>query len=641
MKKTIISGTGLLIIAAIIVAVNLLASVLFNNTKIDTTEDKLFTLSKGTKSMLSKVDQDVQAQIFFSRDASANYPAFRSYGERVLQMVREFSSYTGGKMTVEMFDPKPDTEIEELADSSGLRYAPSPDGGKMYLGLVLKGETPEPQYIPFFAQETEENLEYDIAKAIYRLTHPERKKVGVIAGLPIMGAPGNPTMGQQQQQSWVFVQELKSTYDVEEIQPDQATLPEGLDVLALIHPKNLSDGMQYAIDQYVMRGGHVIAFVDPFCETEQASMQQMGMQQRMQTDTASNLPRLFESWGIALESGQESTDVPTGKSDSKPEIVADPSLGIKARVSGGQVDDVIVWLGLTKDNCNKSEIVTNGLDNLMYIDGGAIKKVTNSNDITVTPLLTSTSKAGMVNDMMMRLGNVSQLKNEYKPDTTAKNLAVMITGKFKTAFPDGQPAAKDGAEKPKESTLAASEKPATIIVVADVDMISDSYSVQVSNFFGQNIVQTLNDNQRFAGNAVEFLTGSQELIALRSRGRSQRPFTRVKSLETAAQDRYREEEKGLEAKLDEANRRLTELERGEGGKNRVLDQAYAAEVKKFRDEQVGTRRKLREVRRILREDIETLGARVKFINIALLPIGITLASLILAMTKSLRRRVSA
>jgi ABC-type uncharacterized transport system involved in gliding motility auxiliary subunit len=643
MPKKIVSISGLALIAAIVLAVNLIAIVLLGGSKLDMTEEKLYTLSSGTKNILGSLGDDIKGQFYCSKSEMANVPVLRDYAARVLEMLREYQSVSKGKFFLEIRDPKPDTDVEEQAEQAGLQGIPTNAGSKFFLGLVLKDESGREQIIPFLHPDKEETLEYDISKAIYTMTHPAKKKVGVISSLNITGREKmrNPMMmNQEQERPWMCIRTLSESYKVEDIDTKADSIPQDVDLLLIVHPKDLPGPIRYAIDQYVLRGGKTLAFVDPFCQADLESMPN-NPQIRMQAPIASNMPDLMQAWGVQLETGGDKASPMGGAQGMK--VVADP---LTAYQIPGRNQEVLVWLNLREKNRNADEIITSGLDNCLMAFPGALRKVNTSDDIKITPLFETSEDANTMDDMMLKFGlDPEQIRKDFKKGSSKIALAYKITGKFKTAFPNGKPAAAKSEDEetpppppsPDPGQLKESKEAGTVIVVADVDMISDRYSVQVQNIFGRQFATAINGNLAFLGNAVENLTGSNDLISLRSRGRSQRPFTKTAEIQARAGEKWRQEEENLNKKLQDAEQRLTELQKGTQDR-KVLDQQFAREIEKVRAERTATRKKLREVQRNLREDVEKLTARVKFLNIVLVPLFVVVAGAGVGIIRTMRRR---
>ncbi|MBN1866019.1 GldG family protein [Candidatus Sumerlaeota bacterium] len=647
MQRKMSTIVGLVLIAVIVLAANLIAGTVFKRAKIDMTEENLYTLSDGSINVLNSLDDTIAASFYYSRTAAAEIPQFKAYAERVLQLLEEYQAMSKGRFALEVLDPRPDTEIELTADRYGLQGVPLPSGERVFLGLVLKDQAGRDESIPFFSDQREPYLEYDVSKAIYSISHPEKEKVGVLSPLPIMGAGAeNPFMRDREPRftPWVFIEELRKTFRLEQIDLAAERIPDDIQLLLIVHPKDLSGPLLYAIDQYVLKGGRVVVFADPFAQIESQYEPEVSPEQRMALSYASDLPALFQAWGIELEKTGSRTAMPgayePGKDSKSPGIVVDPNLAYSMPTRQGY-QDVPVWLRLSPENCDPHEIVTANLDSLLMICAGSIKKTTASPDIEVTPLIQTTDVAALMDDVMFRAGafDPEQMRREFKPGSSKLTLAAKITGKFKTAFPKGAQPTRDETASPAlpDGHLAESRSPGTIVVVADVDVISDAAAVRIQNLFGQRLVIAQNDNLSLVHNAVENLTGSDDLIALRSRGSSDRPFTTVQAILRKANQEFQAEEKRLNAELDKANQRLAELQRGTE-EHQILNAAYMAEVEGLRRKTAETSSELRKVRKNMREDIERLGAWLKFVNIALVPLLVVVCSIVVAWLNALNRR---
>ncbi len=667
MQRKMNAIVALVVVAVIVLAVNLIGSLLLNRVKLDITEEKLYTLSEGSRNTLKTIDAPVTARFFFSRTALASVPFLRDYANRIVELLREYQAYSGGKLTLEIIDPRPDTAEEEIAEKAGIQGVPvSEETGTVYLGLVIRDEGGEEVAIPFFDPRRESSIEYEITKALYTVTHPEKKKVGVLSGLPVMGSgatPPNPMMQRQQQQErpWVFVNQLRQmNFEVTKIEESAKEIPSDLNLLMIIHPKNLSETLQYAIDQYVLAGGKVITFVDPLCESDRRAMSQMGQmnpQAMMQMQLHSDMPKLLKSWGVELVSGEAAPagmmGMPGGPSGPTPKIVADPGMALKVPTNRGEVRNMITWLELKEPNVAKSEILTDGLSSIFCISAGGLQKAAQTEGIEVEPLLETTEAGRTLDGTMMKfMGDPEQVQSDYQTSTQEKAkqvLAYKLTGKFKSAFPDGKPA--DEPAKPEESDtpkpptppadpnkkhLTESEKETTVIVVADADMLANEFSVQVQNVLGMELLNPINQNLNFVLNVAEVLSGSQDLISLRSRGTSQRPFTKVAEIQQAAQEKWMAEEQSLKKQLEEVEARWQQLQSGTKDQ-KLLSAQLAKEKNNVSQSRAETRQKLREVRRNLRENVEQLGTRLEFLNIALMPLLVVLFSLALAFIRSSRR----
>ncbi len=644
-KRDFSVAAALGIAFVILLAVNLAASVLTRNVKVDLTEGRLYTLSPGSRSLLKKLDESVKLKLFYSKRPASSLPNIKQYADRVIELLKQFKAASGGKATLEILEPRPDTETEEWAVKYGLK--PYPAGEEpLYFGLVVVSETGEERSIPFLEPSREQFLEYDVARLVSAISHPEKKTIGVMSPLSVMGSANDPMarmQGMPPADPWVFISELRQSFNVKEVPITAGEIDKTIDLLLVIHPKKLSDQTEYAIDQYVLKGGRVIVLADAHCEYDMRNSHNPNPQARLTEQTESSLPKLFKAWGIEMPSGK---------------VIADPTTSAKVNVQN-RVMDYIVFLLLPKENCNQQEIISSNMERLLFGCAGALKKAKDAK-YEITPLIESSPAAMEMDEFKVKLMGMTpnpdfeSLTRDYVPGNQKLGIAYKITGKFETAFPGGKPESllpkepnKKDADKDKKETksdhVAQAEKENTVIVISDVDFITDDFAVDIRNFLGQKIATARFDNLNFINNAIELMTGSDDLVSLRTRGKSARPFAKVDALEHKAQEKWRTEEVSLQKKLEETTQKLQELQRGkaeEGGQKAILSESQRDEIKKFRSDEADTKKKLREVKRSLRQDIESLGARIKFVNIAFMPFLVFLMSFLPAAWRSYRMRSS-
>ncbi len=633
--KKFATAIHLLAALVLVLAINLIAGMTLGGAKLDLTEERLYTLSEGSSALVSNLDQDVRIKLYFSKRAANSVPQLRQYAERVLEILKRYESSSGGSIALEVLEPRPDTEIEEAALRHGLRPVQLGQGQEdLFFGLVIVGELGDEQSMPFIAPDREPFLEYDISSLISTVANPVRGTIGVMSALPILGGPANDPMarisGAQPQPAWTIAQELGRSFELVNVPLGASEIGAEIDLLLVIHPKAIPPASEYAIDQFVLRGGRVIALVDPLAMVEMMSSGDSTPQDRMSKNYESNLPKLLPAWGLDYEDGK---------------VVGDVNLATAMRMGGGAGGEYPNFLTLSLDQMNQDEIVSSNMENVFLANAGHFKKSANAK-YEMTSLLWSSEKAGEFDAFMLKFGgDPDRLRRDLKPGADSVSMCWKITGKFSTAFPDGPPAgwtpapADPGADGPSSPTAALTqgEDETTIIVFSDVDFIADPFSVRKQNFFGTTLATLINDNINLFKNSVEMLVGSQDLINLRTRGRSARPFTRVDELQHQAQLKYKTEEDRLNQELDETNRRIRELEGGrdESGKT-VLSASQLDEIKNFRTKLAENKAKLREVRKNLREDIENLGMRLKVINIALMPLLALFLSLVPAAWRSFK-----
>ena len=612
---------ALVALLVLLLAVNLVASVGTHGVQWDLTEEKLYTLADGSQTLLDELDGQVRLKLFYSRTAAADIPRLRQYAERVVQLLRQYQAGSGGKVTLELFDPRPDTEVEEWALQYGLQSigAPGQFGGEgLYLGLVAVNELGSEEVLPFLSPQREEFLEYDITRAIAGVRQGERKTIGVLSPLDVTGEGANPMAafgGPQGGQPWALVSELRQQYEVRSVAVNAATIDPAIDLLLVIHPRDLPDATRYALDQYLLAGGRLAVFVDPLNLYEQQNFPSADFNARFQARFDSDLPDLLKAWGVELVPGK---------------IAADLDLGTQVR-AGQRVVEHPAFLTLGPEQCNQEEIASAGLESLLVALPGVLRELPEGaapDGLTRTVLLHTGPRAGEIDAMTLKFGtDPDQLRRDVNPGDTPLTLAMKISGTFPTAFPDGAPAAgEEAAPAEAKPHLAESAKGSTVVVVADADLLTDDLSVRRQNLLGQTLLMLLNDNLAFVGNAAEVLAGGQALAGLRTRGKSERPFTLVDRLEREADEKWRGVEADLLANQQETNRRLQALEQGKDEQSRaLLSPSQVTEIQNFRQELAANKKKLREVRRNLRQDIENLGLRLKLLNIALLPALVLLA----------------
>ena len=607
----LISAGGIAIALAGLVALNILSNVLFKSTRLDLTENHLFTLSQGTKNIVSGLDEPITLRLYYSAKLASDLPQLSNYAKRVRELLEEYGAISKGKIKVIVLDPEPFTDDEDQAVQAGLQGVPIDAAGTTaYFGLVGTGATNEKEVIPFFQMEKEATLEYDMTRLVYKLSNPKKVVIGLLTDVPMNGSgPSNPMMQMQgATPEWMITEQMKQTFDVRVLEKDIKEIPKDIDILMIVHPKNYSDALQFAIDQFVLAGGRAMVFVDPHAESEQAVRDPNNPMAGF-GPKSSELPKLFDAWGLEMVKGQLAADI---KSAARVNISQGPR---------PQAVDYVVWLQLDQENMSQDDFITADLKSVTMASAGILQAKKDANT-TFTPLIQTSDKAMEISTTAVQFRpDPMGLLNNYKPGGKRLTLAARITGKFKTAFPNGVPSGDDF----KGSVLKEAKEDGNIIIFADVDMLEDRFWVNVQNFFGQRVAIPRANNGVLVMNALDNLGGSNDLISLRSRGKYQRPFERVKDIQREAEKNFRAREKQLQAKLQETERKLSELQRQKGGDgNMILSPDQQAEIKKFRSEQVKTRRDLRNVQHELQKNIENLGKWLKFINIILAPVLIIL-----------------
>ena len=609
-------AAGVALFAGILVALNYLAGGV--PARVDLTEDRMYSLSDATREILKGLPRDVTLKFYFTK--SLEGPAgvqIKPFAQRIEDLLREYQLKSGGRVVLETYDPKPDSDEEEWAQRYGLtgRALDMLGGGpSLYLGLVAVCGAREAA-IPFISPDQEPQLEYQVTRMIHEVTQEKKPKVAVLSSLPVMGMGGMPMdmmgMNRRSQPPWIAISQLQQLYDVVTMTPDAEEVPADTSVLLLIHPQNLGEKTQFAIDQFVLKGGRVLAFLDPQCITQSEMMgpQQMGMMM----GSSSDLNALTKAWGVEMTAGK---------------LAADYRNATRIRVSEDRAERIPAWLSLRKENVAADEVATGSLEFLMLPFAGSFTG--NAADgLKLTTLVQTSDDAGEMDAMSFMMPDRGA-GADFTKVHRALPLAVRLQGKFKTAFPAGRPKdpADTNAAPAAAAALSQAEKESAVVLVADADMLADRFCIETASFFGQEVAQVANDNINFLLNMVEQLTGSVKLVGLRSRGTFDRTFDRVLAMEEKAQAQWKEEEMKIQEKLRQTQQRLSELQSSKDAEQKmILSKEQKAEIEKFREDQFRFQQELKRVRKEFRRGIENLGLALKVINMAAVPLLVGLFGL--------------
>ncbi len=626
-----LSITGLVVALVLLFAVNILSNTVFTSARVDLTENRLFTLSEGTRNILAGLEEPITIRLYLSERLARNLPAINSYATRIKGLLGEYERASDGMVEVRIIDPEPFSEVEDRAVGYGLSGVPVDGGGEnLYMGLVGTNSVDDEDIIPFLSTSRESFIEYDITRMVYNLSSPELPVIGLLSSLPINGMGPQAALRGLTAPAWMVMEQVENLFEVQTIATDATEIPEEVDVLLLVHPKELSGSALYAIDQFVLGGGRVLVFIDPHSESEQAPPRAMPM---LPASRYSELEKLLTAWGVESEPGK---------------VVGDLQLAAKVRMQREQqilTLDYPVWLNVLPDLFDPDDTVTAELGNITFATPGYLQPLENATT-TFRPLIETTENAALFESkrLLDPTADPQDLLRDYVPAGHAMVLAARIEGPVKTAFPDGPPPieAKDddvaansdgskdeGAEKEPREHLTESRDNINVIVVADTDILADRFWVQVQEFLGSRIAIPSAANGAFMVNALDNLVGSNDLISVRNRGSFIRPFQRVNAIRRDAELEFRQKEQELMQRLDDTEQRLVELEKAKpgGDSSLILSPEQQQELVRFRLEKVAIRKDLREVRRNLRRDIDSLDARLKFVNIALIPILIGIGGL--------------
>ncbi len=627
MNQKLLTTSGLLMAIALLLAVNIISDKLLKSARLDLTESQLYTLSEGSKNILELLEEPITLRFYLSQKLATGLPGISSYTIRVRELLEEYQRFAGSNIKLVVVDPEPFSEAEDSAEGYGLQGIPV-ENNTFYFGLAGTNSTDDEGTIAFFSPNRAEFLEYDLTKLIYQLAHPQQKVVGIMSTLPIQGDMSSPFQPAQSE-PWAIVDQISQLFKVQKVETDVEVIPADVDVLMIIHPKGFSDATLYAIDQFVLKGGRAIVFADPYSEVYKPPTDPQNPLAAMQAPRNSDLTKLFDAWGIEIASDK---------------VVGDLRTAQKVQIRKGSRTSVItypVWMDLdSKQYFNTEDITTGKLGNVVIATAGAIVEKGDV-ETKIVPLIESGPKAMLIETQKLSFFNEPEnLARDFKPEGKF-TLAARVTGNVKTAFPDGKPKADDEEEQETDNSnhITESAEPINLIVVADTDVLEDKFWVRVQNIFGQKIALPHAANATFVTNGLDNLSGSNDLISVRNRGNFARPFTLVKEIQREAEQRFREKEKELLARLQETDQKIRSMQnQKQKGNELTLNIKQQQEIANFRSEKIKIRKELRNVQHELQKNIESLETRTKFINIGLMPLLIGIGGIILGIS-SRRRKI--
>jgi ABC-type uncharacterized transport system involved in gliding motility auxiliary subunit len=547
----------LVLIVLMVASANIVAA-RFLTSRLDLTAEHLYTLSQGTRNTLAKIDEPITLRFYFSTRLGDAVPSYGVYAQRVRELLDQYVAAAHGKIRLEVYNPQAFSDVEDRAVAFGLKGVPlDAQGEQVYFGLAATNSTDDQQVIAFFAPERERFLEYDLTKLVHSLAFPKKTVVGLMTTLPLEGDMAAMMRGRPTEPMAV-IEELQQLDQVKPLASNIDAIPPDIDVLMLVHPQSLPDKTLFAIDQFVLKSGKALVFVDPLSELQASHPSQLNPPG---SPTSSNLERLFKSWGIEVPS---KTVVGDRRNAQR--------VGVPVPGRGTRPLDYIAWLNLQAANLNRDDMITADLSHIMMASSGIIEPLDGAKT-TIEPLITTSPDSTKIPpEKLTGLPDVAGLLTQFKSDNKRYILAAHVTGMVDTAFPDGPPkppepakpaaAAKSDAtdppaseapeKKPAEANpapaksaepasadwLKTSAQPINVVVVADTDMLDDRFWMQTQDFFGQRVAIPTANNGDFVANAVEVLAGGNDLVGLRSRGTSARPFQVVDRIERDAQERY-------------------------------------------------------------------------------------------------------
>jgi ABC-type uncharacterized transport system involved in gliding motility auxiliary subunit len=615
-------GTGgLALVGLLFVGIMLLANVLLRGAQLDLTADRLYSVSDGTKNIVKGLKEPVNLYLFFSEPTATPIPQIKNHGVRVRELLETLVARSDGKLTLKVIDPQPFSEEEDRATELGISSVPvGASGDKLYLGLAATNSTDGKEAIPYLDYQLEEQLEYDVAKLIQRLSTAKKPVIGWLSSLPMTG--NFDMQSGRQSPPWVVYGQLEQLYTLRTLEPTLTAIGDDVDALVLVHPKALPPAALYAIDQFAMRGGHILAFVDPNSQADPAGADPNNPMAQMSADKSSNLDPLLAAWGIEYDPGQ---------------VVADLERGLVVPVREGEPPSQhIAVLGLDASSMTK-DVVTAKLDAVNMVTAGSLKPVAGTK-LKFEPLIHTSKQAGLLPaSRFAMLTDPSTLRDGFKPSGELV-VAARVSGDATSAFASGPPA----GVAPSANALKASAKPLNVVVIADTDLLGDYTWVQTRNFFGQMIAQPFANNGELAWNAVDNLAGSADLISIRGRAAYSRPFDRVDALRRDADAKFRSTEQQLEQQLQQTEEQLSKLQTAQpGGSEAILSPEAAQAIERFQQEKLRIRKELRAVKAGLETDIKKLGMKLKLVNILVVPVVFTLLALLVNAWHKRRRHAIA
>jgi ABC-type uncharacterized transport system involved in gliding motility auxiliary subunit len=628
-KRSTLGGGTLLGIALLLIGLTVLGNYALRGWRLDLTQNRLYTTAPGTERVLASIKEPINLYFFFSEKIAGQLPQLKTYGVRVREFLEELASRSGGKLRLHVIDPQPFSEEEDRAAELGVTGAPlGASGGQFYFGLAGTNATDGRAVIPFFDPSQEQFLEYDVVKLVYQLANPKKPVVAWLTSLP-MAAGFDPQTGQIRQ-PWMIYNDAQQLFDLRPLDPGAARLDPEANVLVLVHPKGLSPALTFAIDQFALRGGHILVFVDPLAESDNSGADPQNPMASLGADKSSHLSTLLNAWGVQFNPNL---------------VIADRGHALTVTMRQGQEPvEHLGILGLDKSSFASDDVITAGLSNVNVATAGYLEPLKGAQACQPVqgakscfePLLLSSNDAEPLPVSRFRmLFDPATLQEGFKPTGQRYVLAARVTGNVHSAFPGGPPPGATLA--PGQTDLKASVKPLNLVVFADTDLLSDYLWVREQNFFGQRMTQAVASNGDMVQNALDNLAGSADLISVRGRATFTRPFERVEKLRRAAEERFRAKEQELEQQLRDTESKLAALQGKNDNGALILTPEQEAALARFQTEKLRIRKELRAVRAGLDAEIKRLGNTLKFLNIVVVPIAFALAVLLIAVWRRRRR----
>jgi ABC-type uncharacterized transport system involved in gliding motility auxiliary subunit len=602
-KRSTLGVGALLALAVLFIGLTILFNSVLRGWRVDLTQNGLYTTAPGTVKILKGLKEPVNLYFFYSEKSVNSLPELKTYGNRVRELLQELAARSNGNLRLSIIDPQPFSDDEDRAAELGVRGAPAgPEGQNLYFGLAGTNSTDGHQAIEFFDPRKEEFLEYDVVKLIYQLSSPKKAVVGWMSSIPMGGAP-DPQTGQEREPPVMFTQ-AEQLFTVKTVSLGATSIDADVDVLVVVHPKAMAPATQFAIDQFALRGGRVLMFVDPVAEADTAGQDPQNPMAAMTANKSSDPGPLFKAWGVDFNSR---------------EVIGDLEHALQVAMrQGDQPVRHLGILGMNQATFNPKDVVAAGLSSVNFATVGHLSAAKGAST-QFEPLITSSAQSAPIPvERFAMLFDPAQLRDGFKPTGQKYTFAARVTGNVKSAFPDGPPA---GATAPAGGALKASTKPINVILFADTDMLQDFMWVRTQNFFGQRVASAIASNGDIVANSMDNLAGSSDLISVRGRATFTRPFDRVEALRRNAEDKFRAKEQQVEEELKQTEEKLTQMQsRRDDRSSMILSPEQEKEVERFKQEQIRLRKELRDVRLGLNEEIRSLRNTLMIVNIILIPV---------------------
>ncbi len=603
---------------------NVLNKNFFKNLRFDLTKSEVYTLSDGTKKILKSINEPLDFKLFYTKQIGDINPVYQNYYARVKEVLEQYVLLSNNKIKLKIFNPKPFSNEEDKAVEHGLQGAEIMAGVYGYFGLIATNSTDDEEKIIFFQPDRSPFLEYDLSKIVTNLANPNRRIVGLYTDLPMLGTfnPLAKTQDAATAPPWAVYNQMKEFFEITRVHEKTKYLPEGLELLMLVHPKSISERLMYMIDQFVLRGGKLLIFIDPNSETENFSPDKNQIEE---SGNNSNLSELLNKWGIELVENKVVGDLLSAR---RVEIGASDQ---------PSVTDYLAWLDIKKDHMDDTHQVTSKVQRLTFATSGFLKNNGNNENINFKRLVWSTTQSMQIDaDEVRFTPDPTTLLRNFSPSNEELTLAAEIKGSFVSNFPDGPPKTNIQDDFDKNKHINESVKPSTLVVIADADMLYDEFWLKYEQ---SGEVTPIANNADFTVNILEYLNGTEDLIGLRGKGATSTPFTKVEKIQKEAEQKFRAKEQELLDRLSSYENELENIQKGsgEGKEKSLLTEKEALEIDEFRQEMISVRSELRKVQNALRKDIEKLDSTLKFFNIFFVPILLVIISLVLSFIERRKR----